>query len=406
MSSPFTVHRAEGCQRPASSFRLESLKRFLCRFAPLQLCIKTIFSAPLLLCLSAVLLLFLSLSPAPLHAQDVPRIWQVFLQSNLDGGTADRLTFLDSITGEEVQLTVNGDRYTPGGEAVLYYDAGAGRVMQARPDGTVQAHPFIQPNPLTRRLDWIVSVDQQRIAWTLTSGTPNALITETTIAGLDGSDPRRIMVDGPRNGIRALPVAFSPDQSTLYMDFQPDGLADFTPFPQYGGLFALDVTSGAQRFLPGEPGCFCGAGFGAGLLLRLQVADDLSGFNLMVHNLAGQVEQPIPAVSLRDYTQAGDVVISPDGRRAVYAVAQIRNFGGPDQTVRTVFVLVDLERMTQTALTDPITTFVEPLAWTEDNTAILLTSRQRDGTWKISLADRTLERIAEATYLGTLAPSA
>jgi hypothetical protein len=71
-----------------------------------------------------------------------------------------------------------------------------------------------------------------------------------------------------------------------------------------------------------------------------------------------------------------------------------------------VFVLVDLERMTQTALTDPITTFVEPLAWTEDNTAILLTSRQRDGTWKISLADRTLERIAEATYLGTLAPSA
>jgi hypothetical protein len=326
----------------------------------------------------------------------------VFLQSNLDGGTLDRLTFLDIITGEEVTLEVSGDRYTPAGEAVIYYDAGVGRVMLARPDGTPQAHPFIQPNPLTRRVDWIVSNDQQRIAWTLTSGTPNALITETTIAGVDGSDPRRIMVDGPRDGIRALPVAFSPDQASIYMDFQPDGLADFTPFPQYGGLFALDVTSGAQGFLPGEPGCFCGAGFGMGLLLRLQVAADLSGFNLTVHNLAGRLEETIPAVSLRDYTQAGDVVISPDGRRAVYAVAQIRNFGGPDQAVQTVFVLVDLERMTQIPLTDPITTFVEPLAWTEDNTAILLTSRQRDGTWKISLADRTLERIAEATYLGML----
>jgi hypothetical protein len=344
-----------------------------------------------------------TVTPAPLAAQAAPRLWQVFLQRELEAG--DRLTFVESITGEVVTLSVTGERYTLTGDSVLYFDREAGRMMLARPDGSAQAHPFIQPNPLTRRIDWIVSPDQQRIAWTLTSGTPNALITETTVAGVDGTDPRRIMVDGPRDGIRALPVAFSPDQGSLYMDFQPDGLADFTPFPQYGGLFALDVTSGAQRFLAGEPGCFCGAGFGAGLMLRLQVAPDLSGFNLIVHNLAGQVQQSIPAVSLRDYTQAGDVVISPDGRRAVYAVAQIRNFGGPDQAVRTVFVLVDLERMTQIALTDPITTFVEPLAWTEDNTAILLTSRQRDGTWKISVTDRVLERIADATYLGMLTVS-
>jgi hypothetical protein len=63
-------------------------------------------------------------------------------------------------------------------------------------------------------------------------------------------------------------------------------------------------------------------------------------------------------------------------------------------------MLVDLEAMTQKPLTDPITTFVEPLMWTEDNSAIIFTSRQRDGTWKINLADGRLDRVADATYMG------
>ena len=65
-------------------------------------------------------------------------------------------------------------------------------------------------------------------------------------------------------------------------------------------------------------------------------------------------------------------------------------------------MLVDLQLMTQAPLTDPITTFVEPLAWTEDNTAIIFTSRQRDGTWKINLSDGKLDKVANATYLGKL----
>jgi len=105
---------------------------------------------------------------------------------------------------------------------------------------------------------------------------------------------------------------------------------------------------------------------------------------------------------LAGYTQAGDVVISPDGRQAVYALAQVQDFGRADQSVRTVFMLVDMELKTQTPLTQPITTFVEPHSWTEDDTAILLTSRQQDGTWKINLSDGKLTRVADATYLGTV----
>jgi hypothetical protein len=329
-------------------------------------------------------------------------IWQVFLQRDVGDNGADQITFIDEITGESTSADVQGERYTLAGDQVIYFDRAANRVMLAEPDGTVRDHPFIQPGGDARRVDWLISPDGKLIVWTLVGGNPDALTTTTTLANLDGTNPRQVLLDGPRGGIRALPVAFGADNAILYMDFQPDGVGDFTPFPQFAGLFALDLEGNTQNYLPGEPGCFCGAALHDGLFLRLSVATDLSGFDLKVVNLAGNVEQTIPAIPLTNFTQAGDIVISPDGSKAVYAVAQIRDFGTADQSVRTVFILVDLSTLTQTPLTDPITTFVEPLMWTEDNTAIIFTSRQRDGTWKISLIDGTLDKIANATYLGKL----
>lgn len=358
----------------------------------------------LALCLLLIGALLAAWPPGPAAAQETPPdvpYWQVFLQRGINNAGLDRLTFINPFTGEQVAVEVAGERYTLAGGAVLFYDPASRRVMLAAPDGAVTEHPFMQPGADARRIDWLVSDDHSILAWTLTSGDAG-LTTITTVANLDGTNPRQALVDGPRDGIRAMPVAFNAAGSTLYMDFQPDGIAGFTPYPQYAGLFAVDLEAGDWERLPGEPGCFCGAGFGAGLLLRLAVSQDLSGFDVRVVNLEGQVQQTIPALPLRGYTQAGDVVISPDGSRAVYALAQVREFGRPGQSIQTVFALVDLLTMTQTALTNPITTFVEPLAWTEDNTAVLLTSSQRDGTWKISLTDGTLVKIAEATYLGRI----
>jgi hypothetical protein len=351
-----------------------------------------------------IFLMFLMMGRFDAVAQDeiAKAVWQVFLQRDVGDNGADNLTFIDEITGDETNVGVEGERYTLAGRQVIYFDRTVNRVMVADPDGTVRDHPFIQPGGDARRVDWLVAPDSSLIAWTLTGGTSDALNTTTTLANLDGTNPRQVLIDGPRNAIRALPVAFSPDKSFLYMDFQPDGVGDFTPFPQFAGLFSLDLATGAQNYLPGEPGCFCGAALLDGLFLRLSVAKDLSGFDLKVVNLSGDVVQTIPALALANYTQAGDIVISPDGSKAVYAVAQIQNFGTANQSVRTVFMLVDLELMTQVPLTDPITTFVEPLAWTEDNTAVIFTSRQRDGTWKINLSDGKLDKVANATYLGKL----
>jgi hypothetical protein len=337
-------------------------------------------------------------------AQGDSGLWQVFLERDVDELGFDALRFVNALTGEEVSIDVFGERYTPAGQGVMYYDPASDRVMLATPNGRAREHPFIQPGGETRRVDWLVSLDGTMLAWTLTNGvSANALTTITTVANLDGTNPRQALVDGPREGIRALPVAFSVDDSVLYMDFQPDGIGALTPFRQYAGLFAVDLETGLQEYLPDEPGCFCGAAIEAGLFLRLSVTDDLTGFDLLVFNLAGQVQQTIPAVSLPNYTQAGDILVAPDGTRAVYALAQVRGFGSANQSVRTVFVLVNLEDMTQAALTEPITTYVQPVAWTEDNSAIIFTSPEQDGTWKVDLSDGTLDRVAEVTYVGEVA---
>ncbi|MBZ0298117.1 MAG: hypothetical protein K8J31_00140, partial [Anaerolineae bacterium] len=242
-------------------------------------------------------------------------------------------------------------------------------------------------------------------AWTLTAAQADGqLVTTTRVAGIDGGSPREVLADGPRAAIRVLPVAFSADHRRLYMDYQPDSIGAVTPFQQYAGLFQLDLESGETSLLPGEPGCFCGAGLGPGLLLRLDLADNLSGFDVVVMNLAAETSERIAAVGLANYTQAGGVLIAPDSTRALYALAQVSDFGGANQLVRTVFVQVDLVKRLQTRLSQPLTSLIVPVEWTEDHAAVILASAdpEQDGTWKLNLDEGRTLKVSDATYLGTL----
>src|ERR1700712_4180256 len=92
----------------------------------------------------------------PIWAQDATsttHVWEVFLRRNTTGG-ADTLTFVDVISGDSTPLTISGERYTLVGNAVMYYDRVANRVMLVYPDGKSSEHPFIQPGSETRRVDW------------------------------------------------------------------------------------------------------------------------------------------------------------------------------------------------------------------------------------------------------------
>ena len=324
------------------------------------------------------------------HAAADPR--QVLLSGN-------QLTFIDMLNGSNQTATVNGERFAVVGDSVMFFERESRRVMLVKPDGTISAHPFIQPSSGTSRIDWHISHDGQTIAWTETSGAPTALTTITWVAGIDGSDVKKVFSDGPRDGIRAYPVAFNEDMTALYMDYQPNTIGDLTPFRQYAGLFSLNLASGETSALPGEPGCFCGAGIDAGVFLRLTVAD--GGFNLRIRNMLNGTETMLAPVN--NFTQGGDVLIAPDGTRAVYALAQISGFGTAAQSVQTVIVLVDLLNLTQRPLGAPADRLLRPIAWTEDDSAILFADVQAQTTWKATVSDGTLDQVANGVYLGTVA---
>ncbi|MEO8392610.1 MAG: hypothetical protein ABI700_06425 [Chloroflexota bacterium] len=317
---------------------------------------------------------------------------QVFLLSG------NQLIFVDLLAGTSSKIPVNGDHFTVVKGGVMFFDRTRHRVMIAAPDGTLTEHPFIQPAETVTRIDWNISHDEQTIAWTETSGAPSALTTTTYVAGIDGEEQRMVFSDGPRDSIRAYPVAFSEDKSILYMDYQPDTIGDLTPFRQYAGLFALDLVSGSTNSLPGEPGCFCGAGIGGDTFLRLTLAD--SGFNLRIRSLTNSTEATLAPIN--NYTQGGDVLIAPDGNRAVYALAQITGFGTPGQTVQTVIVLVDLLNLSQRTLAPPTNHLLRPILWTEDDSAVLFADPQSQSTWKAMIRDGSFEQVASGIYLGAL----
>lgn len=349
-----------------------------------------------------VLLGLVLMALAPLQAQETilpeqnQRSWDVFVQGQ-PGQT--KLVFVDILTGERVAFNTRGERYTLLEGWVMYFDSEARQVKMARPGEPIRQHPFIIMSPDDYRVDWAVSADRRSIAWTLARrNAEEALTTSTFAADAAGSDIREVLADGPRAGLRVLPIALADDQTELYMDVHPDGMNP-TPYTQYASLFALHLATGEIRNLPGEPACFlCAAGFGRGLFARLTTDGQSLGVEVRLDSLHGGAARVIPAIPQDNAVQAGDVLISPDGSLAVYALSQM----DAKQAARTVLVRVDLHKLEQSILGRPMAGFAHPIAWAEDSGAILFANEQRSGTWKIDLDAGRLVKTATATYLGHL----
>lgn len=341
----------------------------------------------------------------PVLAQPDSGLTEVYVMRTPPGVPAGmaRLFFVDALTARTVTVDVSGDRFAIVGGYVLYEDTVTRAIYRAWPDGRVESHPFIQPAPETRRIDWVISADQQWIAWTLANQTDSGLQTITTLARADGTQPRVILTDGPDTFMRVVPVALIADRF-FFFDRQPQNVGDFFFYRQYAALHRLNLADpgAGPELLPFEPNCFCGGAVSTNgqYFARLEQVSPAGGYDVRVWDLAAGVDVFARSLNV-NYQAAGAVLVAEDGRRVVYSLASNLSIDSATSgRERFMLALVDAARGEQRQLIyNPLLVPLLPLAWTEDGSGALLINPRQDGTWKIVLDTGEVRQVAAATWL-------
>ncbi len=331
--------------------------------------------------------------------------WDVFIQRDAVNPASKAVIFVDLLTGETSSVATAGERHTLIDSAVIYFDLIDAQVKLVKPDAIIRDHPFIVMNSGDHSVDWTVSDDGQRIAWAISRrDEDNLLTTSIKVADAAGTEIRELLVYGPRLGIRLIPIAFDDDRETFFVEVHADGTGEATPYTRRTGVFALSfgAKNVATSALPADITCFCPVGFGKGVMLRLVTGNESAGIKVEIHELGTGALRVIPPVSLGSYDEAGNILVSPDGKLAVYSLSQISGLGNGQQEISSVLVLADLENARQSVLNSPMTDLLLPISWTEENSAVIVTQELANGTWKMQLDDGVTVKLADATYLGKL----
>ncbi len=340
-----------------------------------------------------------------LQAQLQRRSWDGFLRAGEDGASEAELIFVNLLTGETRSSAIRGERFALAANGLIYYDSDEGIAKLAKVEGGPRPHPFIKTAAGGQRVDWLVSADGQGVVWTVTGQLDGGgLLTSVFLADAAGSEIRELLTYGPRDGIQLAPVAFSADGGAIYMEVQTVGAPETAPYTRRSGLFALALSeAGAQtRALPVDQSCYCAVGFNAGLMLRLLPASQSHGWELEVIELATGDSRRIPAIEDINYDAAGNILVSPDGTRAAYALTRL---GDAEADLHSVIVLADLEQGRQAIVSGSLPYPLKPLHFTEEGRALVFVAENGGGTWKLDLADGRLLQLAEAAYLGRLTDS-
>lgn len=340
------------------------------------------------------------------QAQAVPpaQRWDVFLLRDPLHADSATLTFINLLSGEATEVEAKGSRFSITTSGVIYLDNEDKAVKLAQNDGTIRKHPFIDFVPGDHSIDWIVSADGARIAWTIARQLGDeSLTTSTWLADSDGDNLRELLVDRPRTGIRLLPVAFRPQSQQLIMEVRAAEVVEAGPYMLRTGLFVLDFANGevVSRQLPGEQDCYCAFGIGADVMLRL-TRTGVGGFAAEVFALESGQAGVIEALPVADYPYAGNLIVSADDSIALYALSQAEGAAGAGGEFRTVLARIDLIAARQEIISRPVPAVVRPLAFSEDNSALLFTTASEGGTWKLRLADQAIVKVADGVYLGRM----
>jgi len=330
------------------------------------------------------------------RAQEPGRV-EVFLGQDADTGIA-RVYFMDPLSGLSTLVAAeNGQYFTLVGDYVLYEKAGTGAVMRANASGTLEPHPFIRRLVDTRALYWVTSPDGAAVAWVRVN---TAGISEAYVAWADGSDLRQLPISTPGSGLDLFPLALTNDRTFFYDAAHTPGN---TPYDQFAHVAAYSVEQETFFTLPGEPNCPCGAAItpDGRFFARLEGAQGQGPFVLHAWDLPTEADIRIPAPAL-SYRIGGDLVLNDTGRLAAYSVAA---GVGPEAGImpeQYALVVVDAAAGRQVVALAPDTTRYRPVAFIDDDSALLLAGVSAPGTYKLDLTSTNLWRVSDETYLGAI----
>ena len=359
----------------------------------------------LLLALISTLAVTVVTGQADLQPGFSSQAWEVFLRHDAAAPSETLVLFVDLLTGATTSAATSGERHTLIGDAVIYFDSEQRQVKLVKQDGIIRDHPYISLREADEHIDWAVADAGDLIAFaTASSADEDQMTTRLMLADAAGMEARELLVYGPKPGIRLIPIAFSSDNETLYVEVHAQGTAEASAYQQRSGVFALDLNTEhiRTRALPGDQTCFCAVGFGRDVMLRLVSREDSPGLALEIYDLRDGSLRTAPPVALGSYDQAGNILVSPDGALAVYALSQVSGWASADKAINSVIVVADLEAARQMVVNFPMSALARPLEWTEDNSAILLTQTGISGAWKMQVDNGATVMVADGVYLGRI----
>jgi hypothetical protein len=270
-----------------------------------------------------------SLKPLPLAAQTPTQtstpapvaLYDVFLGTPKGGQPS--LYFVDVRSGLSSPIAADGTQHTLLAQGVLFQERDSGVAKIAFPDGRIGTFAAIQPAGSGLSVNWVASSNRRWLAWSISRAEGGTLFSDLYISESDGGDRKQPLRMSSTRGLEALPLAVTDDGSKLFYTRQARDPKAYRVFPVAAEIFQLGIADGELSALPGEPKCLCGAGFsGDGrFFLRLEATEDGRGFDARLWDLARKTDTLAPEPRLT-HTQAGHVLISRDGKLAVYTSAR------------------------------------------------------------------------------------
>ncbi len=216
--------------------------------------------------------------------------------------------------------------------------------------------------------------------------------------------PTLILHTSSTQGIGILPLAISNDRKTL-LYARRDDLFTERPDPlPIGTAFRLDIASGESKPLFDGTGCPClvAAAPDSHIFARLEPASqrgNQTGYNLRVGDWLLGTESLIPQPSTPQPGNRGPawLILSRDGQQAAYIAAKDASTARP-----YVLMLVDIAAKTQRALITNLRDNLRPLAFSDDDTAVVLVGVDKPGTYKVPLSGGAMVQVSAYSWLGAL----